>query len=161
MAEESGVGNLQTLKLSARATRSAHDLFLIAEWYIKRLSRYFITFCCSLAEFLRLSASLPAPCSRVPVLLVAAQLRLLCVCSKFKILEPTLLADLEKHQPEKYLKSGKSLVKQADLGTLTEGDMVRVCCFQSGRPANALAVKVCIVSRHARLPAHTAEGLRT
>ena len=63
------------------------------------------------------------------MLLVAAHFSLVCVCSKFKILEPTLLADLEKHQPEKYLKNGKSLVKQADLGTLTEGDMVRVSCF--------------------------------
>lgn len=48
------------------------------------------------------------------------------LCSKFKILEPTLLADLEKHQPEKYLHDGESRVKQPDLGTLTEGDMVKV-----------------------------------
>ena len=96
----------------------------------------------------------------MPVLLVAAQLSLLCLCSKFKILEPTLLADLEKHQPERYLKNGKSLVKQADLGTLTEGDMVRVCCFQSDWLANAL-LQVCNMPKNARIHAHTAEGLCT
>ncbi len=38
-----------------------------------------------------------------------------------------MLADLEKHQPEKYLKDNKdSRIKQEDLATLTEGDMVKV-----------------------------------
>ena len=139
MAEESGVGNLQTLKLSARATRFAQDgLYRIAVWCTNRRSCYVNLSCRFPAQFLRaVSASFPAPCSRVPVVLVAAQVSLLCVCSKFKILEPTLLADLEKHQPEKYLKNGKSLVKQADLATLTEGDMVRVCCFQQNWLAKA------------------------
>jgi len=70
--------------------------------------------------------------------------------SKFKILEPTLLADLEKHQPEKYLnRNGGSKVKQADLGTLTEGDMVKVLISFLGSFSNvgvqgcALAPKGC------------------
>lgn len=141
MTTETGVGHVQTLKMNSRATRSAlqnHTARMLRLSFLCRPEALAQAVLCARlrspqAWTRRCRRLSPSPCTRV---FCAAHK--VCVRSKYKVLEPTKVADLVKHNVPSYKEP-----KSDELDNLSDGDLVKVCLAASNtvsRPTRALRI---------------------